>query len=262
MEQNKQVTWAFHRLGGMDQVTLMTSAELCRLRELDPKLWAALSCPASGLEFDARTLELLDNDKDDRIRIPEVLEAMDWVCERLTDPAEITQRAEALPLSSIRVDTDKGRRLAVTAATALKNLGREGEESIRYEDVALAAASANALLFNGDGIFPAHDELDEPKRSFITAALSVAGGQNDASGIPGIDAATIDAFLAALKAEKDWRKALCEAPHALGADTPAAWALRQELKDKIDDYFLRCRLASFAPQSTASLNAEDQLVSP
>jgi len=262
MEQNKQVTWAFHRLGGMDQVTLMTSAELCRLRELDPKLWAALSCPASGLEFDARTLELLDNDKDDRIRIPEVLEAMDWVCERLTDPAEITQRAEALPLASIRVDTDKGRRLAVTAATALKNLGREGEESIRYEDVALAAASANALLFNGDGIFPAHAELDEQKRSFITAALSVAGGANDASGIPGIDASTVDAFLAALKAEKDWRKALCEAPHALDADTPAAWALMQELKDKIDDYFLRCRLASFAPQSTASLNAEDQLVAP
>ena len=36
----------------------------------------------------------------------------------------------------------------------------------------------------------------------------------------------------------------------------------QELKDKVDDYFLRCRLASFAPVSTASLNAEEQLVSP
>ena len=94
MQQNDKVTWAFHRLGGMDQVTLETTGELSRLRELDPKLWAALSCPASGLEFDARTLELLDSDNDGRIRIPEVLEAMDWVCARLTDPAELAQRPE------------------------------------------------------------------------------------------------------------------------------------------------------------------------
>ena len=139
MQQNDKVTWAFHRLGGMDQVTLETTGELSRLRELDPKLWAALSCPASGLEFDSRTLELLDSDNDGRIRIPEVLEAMDWVCARLTDPAELAQRPEALPLASIRTDTEEGRRLSVTAANALKNLGREGEDCIRYEDVSLAA---------------------------------------------------------------------------------------------------------------------------
>lgn len=262
MEQNDKVTWAFHRMGGMDQVTLETAGELSRLRELDPKLWAALSCPASGLEFDARTLELLDSDRDGRIRIPEVLEAMDWVCERLADPSELAQRPEALPLASIRTDTEQGRRVALTAANALKNLGREGEEAIRHEDVALAAASANALLYNGDGIFPAHAELDEEKLAFVKAVLAVTGAKTDASGEPGADAASIDAFLEALRAEKAWRKSLAEAPHALGDDTAAAWALMQELRDKIDDYFLRCRLASFAPVSTASLNAEEQLVSP
>ena len=262
MEQNDKLTWAFHRLGGMDQVTLETAGELGRLRELDPKLWAALSCPASGLEFDARTLELLDTDADGRIRIPEVLDAVDWVCERLVDPAELAQRPEALPLSSIRTDTEQGRRVAVTAANALKNLGRDGEDAIRHEDVSLAAASANALLYNGDGIFPAHAEFDAEKLAFVNAVLATAGSEIDASGAPGINAAAIDSFLAALSAEKNWRKTLAEAPHALGADTPAAWTLMQELKEKVDDYFLRCRLASFAPVATASLNAEDQLISP
>ena len=262
MQQNEKVTWAFHRLGGMDQVTLETAGELSRLRELDPKLWAALSCPASGLEFDSRTLELLDSDRDGRIRIPEVLEAMDWVCERLTDPSELAQRPEALPLSSIRTDTDQGRRLALTASNALKNLGREGEEFIRYEDVALAAASANALLYNGDGIIPAHADLDEKTGALVKAVLSVIGSEADASGVPGVDSKGVDAFLAALQAEKAWRKALEEAPHALGGDTDAAWKLMQVLKEKIDDYFLRCRLASFAPVSTASLNAEEQLMAP
>ena len=262
MQQNDTLTWAFHRLGGMDQVTLETAEELSRLRELDPKLWAALSCPASGLEFDSRTLDLLDSDNDGRIRIPEVLDAMDWVRERLTDLSELALRPEALPLSSIRTDTEKGRLLAATAANALKNLGREGEDSIRYEDVALAAASANALLYNGDGIFPQHGELDEKTNALIAAVLAVIGAESDASGVPGVDAKAVDAFLEALRAEKAWRKALGEAPHALGSDTAAAWALMQELREKIDDYFLRCRLAAFSSASTAALNAEEQLVAP
>ena len=262
MQQNDTLTWAFHRLGGMDQVTLETAEELSRLRELDPKLWAALSCPASGLEFDSRTLDLLDSDNDGRIRIPEVLDAMDWVRERLTDLSELAQRPEALPLSSIRTDTEKGRLLAATAANALKNLGREGEDSIRYEDVALAAASANALLYNGDGIFPQHGELDEKTNALIAAVLAVIGAESDASGVPGVDAKDVDAFLEALRAEKAWRKALEEAPHALGGDTADAWALMQELREKIDDYFLRCRLAAFSSASTAALNAEEQLVAP
>lgn len=262
MEQGDKVTWSFHRMGGMDQVTLETAGELTRLRELDPKLWAALSCPASGLEFDARTLELLDSDGDGRIRIPEVLDSMDWVCERLADPSELAQRNEALPLASIRTDTEQGRRLAVTATNALKNLGREGEESIRYEDVALAASSANALLYNGDGIIPAHADLEEKKLRFVNATLAVIGAESDASGEPGINAAAVDAFLEALSNEKAWRSSLAEAPHPLGENTAAAWTLMQELKEKVDDYFLRCRLASFAPVSTASLNAEEQLVAP
>ena len=262
MQQNDTLTWAFHRLGGMDQVTLETAEELSRLRELDPKLWAALSCPASGLEFDSRTLDLLDSDNDGRIRIPEVLDAMDWVRERLTDLSELALRPEALPLSSIRTDTEKGRLLAATAANALKNLGRAGEEAIRYEDVALAAASANALLYNGDGIFPQHGELDEKTNALIAAVLAVIGAESDASGVPGVDAKAVDAFLEALRAEKAWRKALEEAPHALGGDTADAWTLMQELREKIDDYFLRCRLAAFSSASTAALNAEEQLVAP
>ena len=262
MEQNDQVTWAFHRLGGMDQVTLETSAELSRLRELDPKLWATLSCPASGLEFDAETLTLLDGDHDGRIRIPEVLDAVEWACQRLNDPAEMAERPEALPLSSIRLDTEEGRSVAATAAAALKNLGLEEQGVIRHEDVAGAAAAANALLYNGDGVFPVHADLDDAQRAFVQTALAVTGGVKDAGGAPGLDIAGVDAFLAALAAEKAWRASLTEAPLALGEDTPAAWQLMQKMKDKLDDYYLRCRLASFAPQATSSLNAEAQLAAP
>lgn len=76
MPNHAAFNWKFHRIGGLDQVTLRTPEELLHLNELDPKLWVALSCPIDKLQFDARTLELLDADKDGRIRLQEVLDAV------------------------------------------------------------------------------------------------------------------------------------------------------------------------------------------
>src|SRR3954453_6955428 len=70
--------WSFFRAGGFDQVRLDTGADFAALHELDPKLWVALSCPVTGLEVPAHTLELLDTDKDGRVRLPEVLAAVKW----------------------------------------------------------------------------------------------------------------------------------------------------------------------------------------
>ena len=77
--------WRFFRSGGFDQVRLDTPADLAALRTLDQKLWTALACPVTGLEFDARTLAYLDGDNDGRIRAPELLNAVDWVLQRLGD---------------------------------------------------------------------------------------------------------------------------------------------------------------------------------
>ena len=57
-------SWKFFRAGGFDQVRFETGADLLHLGQLDLKLWAALSCPTRGVEFDTRTLDLIDADKD------------------------------------------------------------------------------------------------------------------------------------------------------------------------------------------------------
>ena len=88
-------------MGGTDQVTLSTMAELRRLRELDPKLWGALSCPATGVEFDQRTMSLLDSNGDGRIRMPEVLDAVEWLAFRLKDTADPGSQYIAFDLSSL-----------------------------------------------------------------------------------------------------------------------------------------------------------------
>ena len=74
----QQHNWHFFRAGGFDQVKIRSGADIANLDQLDPKLWVALACPTLGLEFDAKTLALLDTDKDGRIRVPEVVAAAKW----------------------------------------------------------------------------------------------------------------------------------------------------------------------------------------
>ncbi|MGE5406398.1 MAG: hypothetical protein ACM3NR_01695, partial [Methanosarcina sp.] len=68
-------TWSFSRVGGVNRVNLETGMDLVHLENLDQKLWTALSCPVYGLEIDYKTLELIDSDKDNKIRVPEIIQA-------------------------------------------------------------------------------------------------------------------------------------------------------------------------------------------
>jgi hypothetical protein len=93
--------WRFFRSGGFDHVRLESGADLLALDQLDPKLWAALSCPTHRLHLDDKTLELMDTDRDGRIRVPEILVAVQWAGSVLKNPDNLTARASSLPLSAI-----------------------------------------------------------------------------------------------------------------------------------------------------------------
>lgn len=62
MNAKSSHTWKFFRASGFDQVKLETGADLMNLDQLDQKLWVALACPTTGLEFDVKTAALIDPD--------------------------------------------------------------------------------------------------------------------------------------------------------------------------------------------------------
>ncbi len=250
--------WKFHRLGGLDQVTLRTAEELRHLGELDPKLWVALSCPTSGLEFDQRTLTLIDTDNDGRIRIPEVISAVEWACAKLKDPASLVDPPEAMPLAEINDDSEEGRKLLAAARVILKNLGRPEAESLGQAEIMEVAAKANQNVFNGDGILPPLAALETEVRDYISDALNIVGGVEDAGGQAGINHEINQAFNDSLNRWRQWREAVGDAESPFGEDTPEAWDLMRKLKVKIDDYFLRSELAAFSPQSVEVLNSGEQ----
>ena len=116
--------WRFCRLGGFDQVRLETAEDIRHLGELDQKLWAALSCPVDGLEFDRRTLELLDVSGDRRVRVQEVLTAVNWVSTVLRDMGPLMAGASELPLGAIDESQPEGQRLLASARQLLWRLAK------------------------------------------------------------------------------------------------------------------------------------------
>jgi hypothetical protein len=96
-----QHIWKFFRAGGFDQVKLETGADLMNLDQLDLKLWVALACPTTGLEFSPETIALIDSDHDGRIRAAELIAAVKWAGTKLADPDLLVKGGDALEFNAI-----------------------------------------------------------------------------------------------------------------------------------------------------------------
>ena len=71
--------WSFSSVGGVKRVNFDSGRDILALEQLDQKLWTVLSCPTNGLEIDATTLELIDEDNDGHIKVTEILAAIKWI---------------------------------------------------------------------------------------------------------------------------------------------------------------------------------------
>ena len=183
----------FFLAGGFDQVRIDTAADLLNLKDLDQKLWVALSCPTTGIEFDARTLALIDTDNDGHIRAPELLAAIDWAAARLNDSTVFEKKLAGVPLAAI-------------------------------QDEAVLAA-ARGLLPEGEALV----SVD---------AASAAEAEYSARALAAWEAAGADA-------------------KPLGDATEAACAALAAVREKLDDFFVRCRLAAFDARAEDAMNASD-----
>jgi hypothetical protein len=247
--------WRFYRVGGLDQVALVSGADLARLHELDQKLWVALSCPVKGLELDLRTLALLDTDGDGRVRAPEVLAAIRFCEARLKDLDVLVPGRAKLPLAAVNDRTPEGKALLGAARQILSAAGKPDAAELTPEDVTDVSKVFEKTVFNGDGIVPPEAAEDPATRQVILDALACLGGEPDRSGKPGVSAARVEAFFAELAAFGAWWKAgQTGAVLAAGPGTAAAFAAVDAVRAKVDDFFARCRLAALDPRGAQVLN--------
>lgn len=251
-----QHKWRFFRSGGFDQVALDSVLDLQHLHELDPKLWTVLNCPTTGLEFDSRTAVLLDTDGDGQIRVPEILAAVRWCCERLQD-ADILFKAPGLPLAAIADQDAEGANLKAAALKVLEIAGKTEADALQVTDLADMTLLFSPHHFNGDGVVTEELTSDPELAQLIRDIIQTQGAQPDRSGKEGINSESLAAFYQQAIAAVEWYAASDSAePHfcPLGAKTAEAVAAFEAVKAKVDDFFVRCQLAAFDSRAKDALN--------
>ncbi len=257
----KPHTWQFFRAGGFDQVKLQTGADLMNLDQLDQKLWVALACPTTGIEFDPKTAALIDSDGDGRIRAQELIAAIRWAGSMLRDPDDLVKGRDGVALTAINDQVPEGRQILGSARVILRQLSKAEAGVITVDDAAAASKSFANTVFNGDGVIIPESAEDTTVQQVIREAMAAVGSVMDRSGKPGVDAAKVEEFFTELARFDAWvNTSEADAAKILpaGPATAAAAAAMQAVKAKIDDYFGRCRLATFEARLSPLLNRTEE----
>ena len=252
--------WKFFRAGGFDQVLLESGEDLLALSQLDKKLWSALSCPVKGIEFDQRTLQLIDTDGDGHIRVPEVLAAVEWAGRCLNDRQVLINGGQGVPLSAISTATEEGQRLLEAARTVLSNLGKADADQVTVADTTNSEASLSQTRFNGDGVITAASTDDETLKGWIADIISCLGGEPDRSGETGVSRAQVEQFSIEITAWLAWNDdVFCGGTNRLPEEgREEAIRLWHTVKPKIEDFFLRCSMAAYDSRAATLMNSSDE----
>jgi len=243
MNTDSKHEWKYCSVGGVVRVNIVSGDDIAHLGELDQKLWTALSCPVAGLEMDPATLKFIDADGDGKIRVPEVVKTSKWLTDILKDNDVLLKGEGTLALDSFNPDSATGKRLHDSARTILSNLGLQ-KDSISLDDTKDEVAIFANTTLNGDGVIIPASVPQFAKT--VEAIISTEGSVTDRSGVAGITEAQIDAFYTDLADYSVWSaEAAKEGVLPYGADSAAALAALQAVKDKLDDFYMRCKLISF-----------------
>jgi len=241
--------WRFFRSGGFLQVKIDSVVDLQHLGELDPKLWAALSCPVQGLEFDRRTLEYLDADADGRIRIDDVKRAVAWSLSVLSQPSVLLE-GKALPLTAINQQHPEGQQLFASAKRMLQNLGKSDAHELSVDDTDDLAKIFPPHQLNGDGIITLELAQSEQLKQLVETLINLGLTKTDRSGAQGIDAETLEQFVQDATAWLDWQQQGLK----FNSSFAAIYPIYSQLADKITDFFTRCQLAAYDTNAASALN--------
>ena len=253
---NASHRWRFFRAGGVDQVQLRDGKDIANLSSLDQKLWMALAVPTRGTELDPHTADLIDTDKDGRIRPPEILAAVQWAASTLKDVGYLMKGGDSVPLAEIAdASTLAG------AKRILTNLKKSGATAISVADVTDTVQIFAETKFNGDGVIIAEATDDAAVRNAIDDVIATLGSVTDRSGKPGVNQANVDQFFTEARTLVEWadKGEADKTLTPLGLDgTAAASAAVKTAKAKVDDFFARCKLAAFDARALAAMNRDEK----
>lgn len=241
--------WQYSQNGGLIQVQISTIDDVFNLKNLDPKQWTALSCPVKGLEFNEETLQILDSDKNGRVRVPEILEAIEYIKKYFKRPEVIMNPGDTIPLAALGEEPFPcGHSPLDSAKAVLDILKKEEAFEISLDDININDKLFSPGVINGDGVLPPECVKEDEIAAVVKDIIECTGGTDDISGVKGINREQFEEFFALIRSIKEWREtAVNDDPKIffLKEQTDSAATSFMKLRDKINDYYLRCSLINY-----------------
>lgn len=253
LTKNKNYKWEYENIGGSTRVRIETGEDIAHLSELDPKMWTVLSCPIHGLEIDEKSLAYIDSDKDGKIRVNDIIATSNWVINAIKDAELIVKGDNYIDINQFNTETEEGKKLYSAAKQILSNLNKEGD-AISIADTKDIAAIFAKTRFNGDGVITENTTDNANEKNVIASIIATIGGVADRSGDQGVNTDKIENFYKLLSDYITWYNAAVEAPY--GDKTENVIDAYNALDAKVKDFFMRSKLASFSPNSTAILDVQ------
>ncbi len=253
MENKSSYAWKYTKIGGVTRINIETGDDIAHLPELDQKQWTVLSCPSTGLEFDPKTLGYLDTDGDGHIRVNEVINAISWLNKVLKTPDSLIKKSDVISLDEINQDTDEGKKVYNSAKQILANL-KLNKNEISLADTADSTKIFAESQYNGDGIITAASTDSDELKKLIAIIIEKIGKATDRSGADGITKDLVEEFYKEAADYTEWKaQATADNMEPYGDKTPAAREAFYAIKDKVADYFIRCKLVALDGDTCTSL---------
>lgn len=200
--------WKYCSLGGITRVTITSGEDIAHLAELDQKMWTVLSCPVKGLELDERTLDLIDYDRDGKIRVDEVVQASQWLCRVIKNPDNILLGHDFIALEDFNTEDEEGLRLQEFAKQVLKIMG------LNKDTISLPELDEFLAHYDDD----CQKEMEETMSALTVTTLPY--GENSDAAVEAVTA----------------------------------------IRDKVADYFMRCKFVQFHDDCTQALDVSVEKV--
>ena len=217
---------AFFHAARTTQVALACGADVEHLADLDRTYWAILSRP-KFIEGRAEPLtRYLDSNEDGRIRMPEVLEAIEWLKPRIASFDRLFLPFEGLVKEDLRDDTPEGKALS----DLLAKIAPDGKP---VSDKAIRDYHAKFYFINVDRDEDTAVEvgaLDSKLKPYAELVWKVVGPANQT-----LAEEHLPRFYDLLKQWRQWQADKPKGRFTL-EDVQSRWPLRK----KIDDYFRLC----------------------
>ncbi len=245
---------SFESLGSTLHFKIKDYSDLQAVLKLDEALWIATTAPVSTLKIDHVFLDLLDNDKDGRLRAEEIKDGIRFLQKHLVDHSGIQENNFSLVLSAINTKTEMGTRIHSSAQKVLSRL-KITPESVKLNQVRTVKKEVLKGGLDQAGIVLVEAAKTDETYNYIEDIIRTVGGKRHPNGQDGVDTDCLNSFMEECHHYIDWQLEAGEVNGdvatetlPLGKKTAEGYALFHSLVKKLIQYFLLCDIKRLNPQ--------------